>query len=481
LDSVGAPRAALSEHHQAPVRCDAVRPPWYEGAPALVIGLARSGAAACRLLRRHGCKVRGSDSKTEPEFASSLENLREAGVEVVLGEQDERLLEGVEFVVVSPGVPPGHALIGAAEGRGLTVISELEAAFQVAVAPIVAVTGTNGKSTCVEMLGEVFRRAGTETAVAGNVGTALSEAVETVPTSGVLVVEVSSFQLERIVDFRPNVAVLLNVTDDHLDRHGGMGGYLDAKLRIFANQRDHDTAVINADQPELVRASERFPAGSRMGFSLVGPVEQGVFLRGRDVRYRWKGSEGVLFASDDLKVAGPHNTANAMACAAAGLAMEAPVGSIKEGLLGFEGLEHRLETTAVLEGVTFVNDSKATNPDSLRQALNAAPGPVVLVAGGRDKGTPFEELAELVVKKARCVILMGEAAGRMRTAWEDARPILASTLDEAVELAWARAERGDWVLLSPGCASFDMFADFEDRGRKFKGAVRALARRQGVN
>jgi UDP-N-acetylmuramoylalanine--D-glutamate ligase len=419
--------------------------------------------------------------KTDPEFSGQLEEIRKAGVEVVLGAQDESLLEGMELVVLSPGVPPELPLIVAAEGRGMTVISELEAAFQAASAPIVAVTGTNGKSTCVEMLGEVFRCAGTEVEVAGNVGTALSEVVESVPTSGVLVVEVSSFQLERIVDFRANVAVLLNVTQDHLDRHGDMQRYLEAKLRIFDNQRENDVAVLNADQPDLAAACTRLPARRLMRFSLKGPVEGGVFLQGGGVRYRWEGSEAKLFDSKELKVAGPHNVANAMACAAAALALDVPADKVAEGLLGFAGLEHRMEQAAAIDGVTFVNDSKATNPDSLRQALNAVPGKALLIAGGRDKGTPFDDLAPLVKKKTKGVFLIGEAAGRMRDAWKEVRPVVARSLLDAVERAWERARAGDWVLLSPGCASFDMFADFEDRGRKFKEAVRALARKQGVN
>jgi UDP-N-acetylmuramoylalanine--D-glutamate ligase len=458
-----------------------VRPPWFEGASVLVLGLARSGRAACKLLRRHGCAVRGSDSNAAPGFSDSLEDLRKSGVELVLGEQSESLLEGVDLVVVSPGIPPELPLIRSADGRGTPVVSELEVAFQVAAAPIVAVTGTNGKSTCVHMLGDVFRRAGTEVAVAGNVGTALSEVVETLPTSGVLVVEVSSFQLERIVDFKPNVAVLLNVTEDHLDRHGGMAGYLEAKLKIFSNQREQDVAVVNADQPEVAEACAQLGAGSCLKFSLGGRVEQGVFLERDDVRYRWKETEGKLFAQGALNVKGPHNLANAMACAAAGLAMRAPVEAIVEALVCFKGLEHRLEVAAVIEGVTFVNDSKATNPDSLRQALGAAPGPVILIAGGRDKGTPFDELAALVKKKTKGVFLIGEAAQRMRAAWKSVDSVVVPSLEDAVAGAWGRAEEGDWVLLSPGCASFDMFRDFEDRGRKFKEAVRALARRQGVS
>ena len=457
-----------------------MRPPWYEGSSALVVGLARSGRAACGLLRRHGCSVVGSDSNAGPEFSRSMEALREAGVKIALGEQSEALLEGIDLVVVSPGVPPRLPLIEAAARGGITVISELEAAFHAAAAPVVAVTGTNGKSTCVEMLGEVFRAAGTEVVVAGNVGLALSEVAESLPTSGVLVVEVSSFQLERSPAFRPHVGVLLNVTQDHMDRHGDMRSYLDLKLKVFANQRDRDVAVLNADQPELKAALQSVPAAGRMAFSLTERVDSGAFVDCGEVRCRWKGEETALFPADGLRVPGPHNLANAMAAAAASVAMGVLADKICEGLRRFNGLEHRMETAAVLEGVTFVNDSKATNPDSLRQALLASPKNAILIAGGRDKGLSFDELAPLVAEKAREVILIGEAAGRMREAWAEASPRLAASLEDAVERAWELAKEGDWVLLSPGCASFDMFRDFEDRGRKFKEAVGALTRRQGV-
>ncbi len=457
-----------------------MRPPWYEGASALVIGLARSGRAACELLKRHGCSVVGSDSKTDAEFSRSLDGLRESGVAIALGAQGEELLDGIDLVVVSPGVPPRLALIEAAVAGGTPVISELELAFHAAAAPIVAVTGTNGKSTCVEMLGDVFRAAGTEVAVAGNVGLALSEVAETVPTSGVLVVEVSSFQLERTPAFRPHVAVLLNVTQDHLDRHLEMEGYLGMKLRIFANQRDPDVAVLNGDQPELAAAALSVPVTNRMTFSIKGPVESGVYADGGRVISRWRGVETELFTADRLRVPGPHNLSNAMAAAAAAVAMDVPAGAVSEGLGRFKGLEHRMETSAILDGVVFVNDSKATNPDSLRQALLASPGKVVLIAGGRDKGMSFDGLAELVARKARGVFLIGEASERMREAWKSSAPALSPSLEDAVERAWDLAQEGDWVLLSPGCASFDMFDDFEDRGRKFKDIVGALARRRGT-
>lgn len=457
-----------------------VKSPWFENSSALVIGLARSGRAACGVLHRHGCKVVGSDSNDSREFSRSLENLKEQGVDLALGPQDESLLEGIDLVVVSPGVPPRLPLLLAADSRGIKVISELEVAFHVAAGRIVAVTGTNGKSTCVEMLGGIFRAAGTEVAVAGNVGLALSEVAETLPENGVLVVEVSSFQLERAPAFRPHVAVLLNVTQDHLDRHGDMGGYLKSKLRIFGNQRDQDVAVLNADQPELMAALPQIPTPVTMTFSLKNRVDQGVFVERGEVRYRWKNSEDRLFPAGGLNVSGPHNVANAMAAAASSLAMGVSASTISQGLRGFKGLEHRMEKVAVLEGVTFVNDSKATNPDSLRQALLSAKGKVLLIAGGRDKGMSFGELAPLVAEKAKGVFLIGEAAERLLEAWSIARPVRALSLEDAVERAWGVASDGDWILLSPGCASFDMFADFEDRGRKFKEIVAARARAQGV-
>jgi UDP-N-acetylmuramoylalanine--D-glutamate ligase len=432
------------------------------------------------MLRRHGCDVVGCDSKSEAEFSGALEGLRDEGVKLALGAQDESLLDGVDLVVVSPGVPPRLPLIQAADRRGVPVISELEAAFHAASAPVVAVTGTNGKSTCVEMLGEIFRNAGADVLVAGNVGVALSEVAEDLSEDGVLVVEVSSFQLERTPEFRPKVAALLNVTQDHLDRHGDMGGYLESKIKIFANQRDDDVAILNADQPELVSAMADLPAARLMTFSLEGPVESGVYLEGDEVRCRWEGVERPLFARDSLSVPGPHNIANAMAAAAAALAMGVPARRAAKGLQAFRGLEHRMERARVLEGVTFVNDSKATNPDSLRQALLSMPGDVFLIAGGRDKGMSFDELAPLVEEKAKGVFLIGEAAERLLEAWSEVGPVIVPSLEEAVSRAWEEAAEGDSVLLSPGCASFDMFDDFEDRGRKFKRIVAALARRQGV-
>lgn len=454
--------------------------PWFKDSSVLVVGLARSGVAACGLLRRKGCRVVGSDSKDDPAFAAEIEGLKLDGVELALGRQDESLLEGIDLVVVSPGVPPDLPLIRAADGKGINVISELEAAFHAASAPLVAVTGTNGKSTCVEMLGAILHAAGREAIVAGNVGRALSEVADGLPESGVLVVEVSSFQLERAPAFRPRVAVLLNVTQDHLDRHGDMHGYLESKLKIFANQGEGDVAVINADQPELRSALPGLPSQAHMTFSLRGAVESGVYLEAEDVRYRWKGDEGKLFEADSLTVPGPHNVANAMAAAACALAMDVPMRRVAKGLQSFPGLEHRMERARLLDGVTFINDSKATNPDSLRQALLASPGNVYLIAGGRDKGMSFEELAPLVAEKAKGVFLIGEAAERLLEAWSEVGPVIVPSLEDAVARAWEAAVEGDWVLLSPGCASFDMFEDFEDRGRKFKEIVSALVRRQGV-
>jgi len=454
---------------------------WFDGANVLVVGLARSGRAACELLRRRGCSVTGSDSNPSEDFARSLVDLEEKGVRVVLGPQDEALLRGVDLVVVSPGVPPDIPLLVAADRAGMRVISELEAAYQTARAPVVAVTGTNGKSTCVEMLGCIFRASGRRVEVAGNVGRPLSDVAEAVSPEGVLVAEVSSFQLERIEEFRPRVAVLLNVTQDHLDRHGGMKGYLSSKLRIFDNQGEGDTAIVNQDQAELASALKDLPAGRRMAFSVRGSVEEGAFVRGREARLATGGREEVLFRADRLRVPGPHNLANALAAAAAARAEGAVPEAIGEGLGTFAGLEHRMEEVAVREGVTFVNDSKATNPDSLRQALRAVEGKALLIAGGRDKGMSFEELEPLVLEKTRKVFLIGEAADRLRRAWPRARAVRAQSLEDAVRMAWESSEPGDWVLLSPGCASFDMFENFEDRGRRFKELVHALGRRQGVS
>ena len=397
------------------------RPPLPEG-PYLVVGLARSGAAAAQMLREHGAVI-GVDAG-RPQAP--------VGIEAHLETDGVHLLDRVRTVVKSPGVPRDAAVIAAAAERGLEVVGELELAWRLLPNEFVAVTGTNGKTTTVELLGEMHRAAGVPVAVAGNVGTPLASLVGALAQDAVVVCECSSFQLEDTVAFAPECAVLLNVEPDHLDRHGTFEAYREAKLRVFANQGPDDVAV----RPP-------FPA-------LPVPAEE-VRLRGR------------------------HNLENAAAASAAALARGLDPGAVAETLRTFAGVPHRLEDVAEARGVTWVNDSKATNPASARVGIEAFDGGVHLIAGGSLKGGGFEDLREPVAARCRAVYLIGEAADRLEADLsETGVPLIRSgELARAVMRAAATVEPGDVVLLSPACASFDQFADYEDRGEQF----RLLARR----
>ena len=450
--------------------------PWFAGTKALVVGLARSGIAASRLLQRHGASVRAIDRRRAEELGPDAAELEGQGIEVRAGGMEPAALEGRDLVVVSPGVPLDHPLFREAERRGIPIAAEIELGFAVARAPIVAVTGTNGKSTTVELLGAFGRAAGRPTEVLGNIGTALSERAESVPQEGLLVVEVSSFQLETCTRFRPRVGVLLNVTPDHLDRHGTLERYAAIKARLFERQTEDDFRVQPLADPLLV--SLLAPMRSRpLWFGFADPTGEGVWEERGQLRYRFDGREGNLIARDEAKLDGPHNTENMAAAAAAALAVDIPERAIASALRQFRGLPHRLALVAEIDGVRYVNDSKATNVDSMKRALESfGDAPITLIAGGRDKNGDFRAVAPLVTEKVRLAIYVGEAAPLLEKAWPHVRGARAATLEEAVRLARNETQPGGVVLLSPGCASYDMFRNFEERGARFEAAVHALAR-----
>ena len=447
------------------------------GTAPLVVGAARSGLAAARLLHRHGAQVRLCDRRQASELADRGQGataLAALGIEVALGRADAALLEGRDLVVWSPGIPDTHPIAAAARARGLRVISELELGYLAAHAPLICVTGTNGKSTTTDLIGALVRAAGRDVAVCGNIGRALCEVAETVEAGGLLVVEVSSFQLETVDRLRPFVAAWLNLTPDHLERHGDLATYAALKQRLFARQEETDWGVWNADDPEVMgRVAGR---GSRLTFSLAGPVAEGACVREGRITLAWRGGEEPLLPARELKLPGAHNLANALAALAAVLPLEIAPDTLRRVLREYRGLEHRLEPVDTVDGVTFVNDSKATNADSLAVALRSFDRPVVLIAGGRDKGQDFLPLAPLVQRAVRHLVLIGEGAPRLAAAWSAVPQSRAGSLAEAVDLAYdvARRAGGGTVLLSPACASFDMFEDFEDRGRRFKAEVRRL-------
>ena len=442
------------------------------GRHALIVGAARSGLAAARLLRRHGVDVRVVDARGADALPEAARELAELGVEVRLGADDAGALEGRDVVVWSPGIPETHPIAAAARAGSIPVRSELEVGYLAAHAPLVCVTGTNGKSTTTDLIGHLLRAAGREVAVCGNIGRPICDVAETVSAAGLLVVEVSSFQLETVDRLKPFVGVWLNLTPDHLDRHGSLAGYGALKQRLFARQSEEDWAVWNADDPEVM--ARRSGGGSWLEVSARRPVEEGAFVRDGALVLAWRGGTEVLMPARELGIRGPHNRVNALAAVAAVLPLEIAPATLRQALQSYRGLEHRLEPVAVVDGVSFVNDSKATNAGSLEVALDSFDQPVVLIAGGRDKGQDFSPLSARVREATRAVILIGEGAEGMARAWAGARLERAGSLAEAVDRAFDRARPEGVVLLSPGCASFDMFRDYEDRGRAFKAEVARL-------
>jgi UDP-N-acetylmuramoylalanine--D-glutamate ligase len=448
---------------------------WFEGSRVLVVGLARSGIAAAGLLVRHGCSVRGVDRRRAEELGASAQELRDLGVELRFGSMDPPELEGRDLVVVSPGVPLDLPLFTEAERRGIPIVAEVELGFGVARAPVIAVTGTNGKSTTVELLGAIGRAAGRKTEVLGNIGTALSERAESVPEDGLLVVEISSFQLEACTRFHPKVGVLLNVTPDHLDRHRNMEHYAGLKARLFEFQSKDEFRVqpLGDSRIELLLR----PMKSRpLWFGFADPTGDGVWLEEGSLRFRFAGRSGDLIRREEAALPGPHNSENMAAAAAAALAVGIPERAIANALREFRGLPHRLALVAEIDGVRYVNDSKATNVDALKRALESFSPPVTLIAGGRDKDGDFAAIRALVMERVRYAVYVGEAAGKLEQSWPDVPHERAPTLEDAVHAARAHTRSGGVVLLSPGCASYDMFRNFEERGARFEAAVLELKR-----
>jgi len=439
------------------------------GRDVLVAGAARSGVAAARLLRRHGAHVTLADRRAEVEWPESARALAAEGVRCIAGRDDAGLLERHDLVIWSPGWPIDHPLAEAARTAHVPLISELELGYLAARAPLVCVTGTNGKSTTTDLIGALLRAAGREVAVCGNIGRALCEVTEQVSPQGLLVVEVSSFQLETVVRLQPHIAVWLNLTPDHLDRHGDLATYAAMKARLFARQQPEDWAVGNAEDANVM--AQLTGEGARLSFSTAGPVVEGAFAERGELTLAWRGGIERLMRRDEVLLQGPHNLANTLAALTAVLPLELAPDTLREVLREYRGLEHRLEPVGEARGVRFVNDSKATNTDSLRVALQSFAEPVVLIAGGLDKSQDFRPLAPLVRDRVRHAVLIGEGAGAIAAAWPDVSTERASTLAAAVDAAAVAAAPAGVILLSPGCASFDMFRDYEDRGRRFKDEV----------
>ncbi|HMM20354.1 MAG TPA: UDP-N-acetylmuramoyl-L-alanine--D-glutamate ligase [Selenomonadales bacterium] len=449
----------------------------FNGKTILVLGAGVSGISVAGILRGYGARVILSDAKPADKIRQDLSGLTAGGVTLALGqEQGESLLRDVDYLVLSPGVSIYSPLVEAAAGKGIVVMSEVEVAYRISKAPLVAVTGTNGKTTTTTLIGEMLKASGREVVVGGNIGQALSQEVQGVSAQGVVVAEISSFQLEGIIDFRPRVAAILNLTPDHIDRHRTLDTYREMKERIFANQRAEDYVVLNYDDPAVRAMAGRAPSQA-VFFSRREELAAGVYVKDGVIRIGWQNQVVDVCPVAELKIPGGHNVENALA--ACGVAYFAGAGpeAMARVLRSFTGVEHRIEPVETINGVPYYNDSKATNPESSIKALEAFPGHIVLIAGGRDKNTDLTEFMQLAKQRVDHLILLGEAAERFGQA--AARHGISQIhyvqdYAAAVTLAHALARPPETVLLSPACASYDMFNNYEERGRAFKELVRRL-------
>ncbi len=447
----------------------------------VVVGLARSGRAAAALLKKHGAHVTATDMKRPEELAEAIAELTALGIEVEAGGHVPATFERAQCIVISPGVSLDMPELRDALKRGVPVLSELELGYRFCQGRIAALTGTNGKTTTVNLVYKMIQDAGVPGVLAGNVGLAFAGVAETVPPEGVAVLEVSSFQLEAIHEFHPQVAAVLNITPDHLDRYPNMQAYVEAKANIMRYQVPGDVLILNALDRYTPLLAAQAP-GRVVLFSARGPVNgEGVWVEQGRLHYRMApAGEGDLIAPEELLIPGPHNVENALAAAAMGLALGLPAERLCHSLRTFAGVPHRLEPIGSVNNIRFVNDSKGTNVDAVIKALQSYSTPLVLILGGRDKHGDFTALRDLLRERVRSVVVMGEAAEVIARQIQNTVPIAHEvTLAQAMRTAYRSAQTGDVVLLSPGCASFDQFKNFEHRGDVFRQEVRKMAEEMG--
>ncbi|HUY41818.1 MAG TPA: UDP-N-acetylmuramoyl-L-alanine--D-glutamate ligase [Candidatus Dormibacteraeota bacterium] len=449
---------------------------------ALVIGLGRSGLASTAALRERGAAVVVVDEKSPDALRDAITAIEDRGARFVTPDELPALLPGITLAILSPGVPPTSRVVRLVREAGIPAIGEIELAARLCAAPIIAITGTKGKSTTTALIAHLLRTCGVDAVAGGNIGEPLVAAVARATSRSWVVAELSSFQLEGIATLRPRISVLLNIAPDHLDRHASIEEYAEAKFRIVMNQSEGDTIVLDRDDPRLRALEGRFEsrgcAARRLWYTLEhdGPAAD-MSLRGEQIVTTAAGGAAVAVADwSDVPLPGEHNLRNAMAALLAAIAAGCPPASLRAGLRTFVALAHRLQPIAEIDGVLYVDDSKATNPTATVAALRAYDRPVVLVAGGREKGTDFAELGGVMRARVRALVALGEAAGMLARVADGLPVTFASSMEEAVEQARRAAVTGDVVLLSPACASFDMFASAEDRGDRFARAVRLIPR-----
>jgi len=439
----------------------------------LVVGLGRSGVASALFLKAHGARVTVSDSKSQEQLREEIPALLDQGIAVETGGHGERAFQNQDLIVVSPGVPVDAPPLVQARALGETVIGEIELASEFLPGPIVAITGSNGKTTTTTLVGEILRKSGMETLVGGNIGTPAISLAARATRDTAIVLEVSSFQLETIRGFRPKIAVVLNITPDHLDRHRTFQAYVDAKARVFENQQEGDFAVLNADDPTSVELRSRTRA-ERFWFSRKREVELGAFVENGQIVFRREGVREIMPVAE-VPLKGAHNIENVLAAISAAALMGCAAERIRTAVREFQAVEHRLEFVATIRGVDYYNDSKATNVDATIKALESFPANIHLILGGKDKGSDYTVLNDLVRKRVKAVYTIGAAAEKIQSHIQGATNIIrAGTMEAAVKQAAHSANPGDVVLLAPACASFDQFNNYEHRGKVFKELVLAM-------
>ena len=416
-----------------------------------------------------------TDTRTEKELGDAVLALRKAGVALELGGHREEVVVEADLIVPSPGVAADAPLLQFARSKGVTIWSEIELAYRFLKGRLIGITGSNGKTTTTSLIEHILRTAGFSTILAGNIGTPLISCVDKSSEKAITVAELSSFQLELIEKFRPSISVFLNLTPDHLDRHHTLDSYGAAKARIFANQTESDSAILNADDPGTTPYAPSKP--QVFWFSRKQRVAQGAFVKESEVLFRRDGAEETVLKLSDIPLAGAHNVENVLAAVAATRLAGAEPSAIARGVRSFAGVEHRLEFVAEIGGVRFYNDSKATNVDATLKALDAFPGRILIILGGKDKGSDYTVLQAPLREKAILALLIGAAADKIEKQIAGSVAIeQAGTLERAVETAAHAARAGDVVLLAPACASFDQFQNYEHRGRVFKDLVHQLER-----
>ena len=452
-----------------------------KGKRVLVVGLGKSGVASAIFLKDRGARVSVSDAKTEDQLRSAIPVLLDKGISVETGGHGERTFRDQDLIVVSPGVPSDVPQLVNARVAGIPIIGEVELASRFLKGHIIALTGSNGKTTTTALAGEVIGMGGYEVLVGGNIGTPAISLVADSTSDTYDVLEISSFQLESIVTFHAEIAVILNITPDHLDRHHSFEAYVQAKSRIFEKQTAENHAVLNADDPTCAGLAGKTRARVRW-FSRKKEVERGAFVRDGKILWRENGDDLEIMPVSSITLKGAHNLENVLAAVCVGRIVGCEPHRIRRAVEEFKAVEHRLEYVATIQGVEYYNDSKATNVDATVKALEAFPGNIHIILGGKDKGSDYSVLKDLLRARAKRLYTIGAAAEKIESQIAGSAPVLrAETLETAVKRAAESAAAGDIVLLAPACASFDQFESYEQRGRVFKDVVQALASRKAPN